>query len=116
MGGGERQIPKFDTETQAILKFDRHRHTTILKSTRDTPMKRHTTHVFFYLRQTTPHHSDTKIDNIGYHFFWQAKLALGSILNVFIPPRLFPAGDYGGDLRNRRKSSCPPASFGNDVT
>ncbi len=85
-GGG---IHKFDKGPQAILKFDPTTHHYLkidmghaIEATHDTCQ--------FYLRQTTRYPSDTKIDNVGYRFFRQAKLALGSSLNVFIPPRTPP--------------------------
>ena len=68
--GGE--IPKFDTGTRAILKFDTSTHHYLKIDTRHAIEATHDT-CLFYLRQTTPHPSDTKIDNIGYHFFREAK-------------------------------------------
>ncbi len=85
VGGGE--IPKFDTGTQAILKFDTSTHHYLKIDTRHATEETHDT-CLFYLRQTTRHPSDTKIDNVVYRFF-PASETLGSILNVFIPPR-FP--------------------------
>ncbi len=78
-----RGMPKFDTGTQAILKFDTSTHHYFKIDTRHAIEATHDT-CLFYLRPTTPHPNDTKIDNVGYRFFRQAKLALESILNAFI--------------------------------
>ncbi len=55
------QLPKFDKVTQAILKLDTSTHHYLKIDTRHAIEATHHK-CLFYLRQTTPHPGDTKIN------------------------------------------------------
>ena len=74
-------MSKFDTATQAVLKFDKSTHLHLKIDTRHAIAATHDT-CLFYLGQTTPHPSDTKIDNelqlynVGVPFFPASEILL----------------------------------------
>ena len=88
--------------TQGYRLFLNSTHQYLKIDTRHAIEATHHTCLFIFDKR---HPSDTKIDNVGYSFFPASETHFRVDSECFYSAA-FPAGDYGGDLRIRRKSNC----------